>query len=297
MRANPNNLPVLFERAKYYLRHGNVEQAQFDLEKYMKADSSNLEVHKTYADIMMSKLILDRSKYHYEYILERDSNNVAAYIGVGKLYALLDNNAAAIAYLNKALKIDPYQTEPYFMKGMIYRSDYATTARQESWDMALSSFQTAIEQDPNNYSAYVQLGVMHDQMGDSAAVQYYNSAIDIYPQSVEAWYNKGMFYQNRGELEPAFECYRTLNTIDSTWADPYYNQGFIHLLMTEQLDSAVYFFDKAVTLDPTYYQAYNNLGLAYEKKGDLEKARINYTKAIEINPEYKLAKENLNRVQ
>ncbi|MBI3134005.1 MAG: tetratricopeptide repeat protein [Bacteroidetes bacterium] len=297
LESNPSNLKILLERSKYHLRQGNVEDAQFDLENYLKADSSNLDVHKLYADIMMSKLVLEKSMFHYEYIIDHDSLYTGAYIGMGKLYALLDNNAAAIAYLNQALKIDPYQTEPYFMKGMIYRSDFITTGRQESWDMALSSFQTAIEQDPDNYSAYVQLGVMHEQMGDSTAVQYYNAAIDIYPQSIEAWYNKGIFYQNRGELDEAFSCYRELHHIDSTWADPYYNEGYIHLLMTEQIDSAVYFFNKAVELDPQYYQAYNNLGLAYEKKGDLTNARLYYTKAVEINPDYKLAKDNLNRLQ
>jgi len=263
----------------------------------MKKDSSNLEVHKMYGDIMMSKLVLEKSKFHYEYIIKHDSTYTTAYIGMGKLYALLDNYAAAIAYLNKALQLDPYQSEPYFMKGMIYRTDYMGTGRQESWDMALSSFQTAIEQDPDNYSAYVQLGVMHDQMGDSTAVQYYNSAIDIYPESIEAWYNKGIFYQNRGEIDQAFDCYRTLHKLDSTWADPYYNEGYIHLLITEQIDSAIYFFDKATQLDPEYFQAYNNLGLAYEKQGNLEYAKRYYTKAVEINPEFKLAKQNLNRLQ
>lgn len=297
LSMDPSNLKLLFERSKYHLRQGDVDNAQFDLEKYLKSDSSNLDVHKAYADIMMSKLILEKSKYHYEYIIEHDSMNAAAYVGMGKLYALLDNNAAAIAYLNKSLKIDPYQTEPYFMKGMIYRSDHLLTGREESWDLAISSFQTAIEQDPNNYSAYVQLGVMHDQMGDSTAVQYYNSAIDIFPESLEAWYNKGIFYQNRGKIDEAFECYRTLHDIDSTWADPYYNEGYIHLLMTEQLDSAIICFNKAVELDPEYFQAYNNLGLAYEKKGDVAQAKNFYTKAIEINPDFKIAKENLNRLQ
>lgn len=295
--ANPSNLKILLERSKFHVRRGNVEDAQFDLEKYLAADSSNLEVHKLYADIMMSKLVLEKSKFHYEYIIDHDSLNAPAYLGMGKLYALLNNSAAAIAYLNKSLKLDPYQSEVYFMKGMIYRTDFMTLGREESWDLALSSFQTAIEQDPNNYSAYVQLGVMYDQMGDSTAVQYYNSAIDIYPESIEAWYNKGIFYQNRGDIEQAFQCYHRLHEIDSTWADPYYNEGYIHLLITEKLDSAVFFFNKAVELDPQYYQAYNNLGLAYEKQGDFDNARFYYTKAIEINPEFKLAKDNLNRLQ
>lgn len=297
VKMHPTNTKLLFERAKFYVRNGEVDLAQVDLETFFSMDSTDLAVRKLYADIMLAKLILDKGKYHYEYIIAKDSLNTGAYIGMGKLYALLDNPAQSITYLNKALRIDPYLSEPYFMKGMIYRTDYYTTGRIESWDMAISSLQTAIEQDPNNYSAYVQLGVMFDEMGDSSALDYYNSALDIYPESTEAWYNKGIFYQNSGKIEEAFECYRTLHKIDSTWADPYYNEGYIHLLITEDLDSAIFYFSRAVELDPTFFQAYNNLGLAYEKKKEISNARFYYTKAVEINPEFKLAKDNLNRLR
>lgn len=297
VKADPTNFTLLLEKSRFHLRRSEVDAAQTDLEKYLSLDSSNLDVQKLYADILLSKLVLDKSKYHYEYIIERDSTYAPAYLGIGKIYAILENNAAAIAYLNKSLTIDPYQSEPYFMKGMIYRSDFLETGRTSSWDLALSSFQTAIEQDPDNYSAYVQLGVMHDQQGDSTAIQYYNSAIDIYPNSIEAWYNKGMYYQVRGNIDEAFLCYRQLNEIDSSWADPYYNQGYIHLIMTENLDSAIFYFSKATELDPGYFQAYNNIGLAYEKKGDLSNARSYYGKAVEVNPDFQLAKDNLNRLR
>jgi len=297
VESDPTNLVILFERAKFHIRKTEVDLAQVDLETYLKKDSSNFDVHKLYADVMLSKLNLEKGKYHYQYILDRDSLNTGAYIGMGKLHALLDNSAQSLVYLNRALMINPYLSEPYFLKGMLYRSDYYKTGREESWRLAVSSFQTAVEQDPENYSAYVQLGVMYDQIGDSSALEYYNSALDIYPESIEAWYNKGMYYQNRGEVDRSLECYRTLHTIDSTWADPYYNEGYIHLLMTEQFDSAIYYFDRAVHFDPSYFQAYNNLGLAYEKKNDLTNAKFYYTKAVSINPDFQLAKDNLNRVQ
>lgn len=297
IESNPNNLNVLFERAKFHMRREHVDLAQQDLEKYLSKDSTNLNVHLSYADVMMAMLNLEKGKYHYEYVLLRDSLNTSAYIGMGKMHALLDNSAQSLVYLNKALMINPYLSEPYFMKGMIYRSDYYTTGREESWKIAVSSFQTAVEQDPNYYSAFVQLGVMYDEVGDSSALEYYESALTIYPESIEAWYNKGMYYQNRGNIEEALNCYRTLHTIDSTWADPYYNEGYIYLLIEENLDSAVYYFEQATHWDPNFFQAFNNLGLAHEKKKDLTSAKYYYSKAVEINPDFKLAKENLNRLR
>ena len=301
LNADPENPLVLYERAQFYIRRGQVGQAQIDLELALNKDSSILKIHKLYADVRLAKLELEPSKYHYDYILERDSLNTGAYIGLGKIYAALNNSQQAIYYLSEALKINPYLAEPYFTKGLIYRSDYYSREiddprKEESWDRAVSSFQTAVEQDPNYYSAYIEMGVMYDEKGDSLALEYYNSAIDIAPNSLEAWYNKAMYFQNRGEVDNALNCYYTINEIDETWPDPYYNLGYIHLLMTHEYDSSIFYFERATQLDPMYYQAYNNMGLAYEKKGDMNNARKFYQKAVEINPDFQLAKDNLNAI-
>ena len=41
---------------------------------------------------------------------------------------------------------------------------------------------------------------------------------------------------------------------------------------------------KAIAIDPNDAVAYNDRGVAYEKKGDLDSALADYTKAIEIDP-------------
>src|SRR5437763_15846684 len=47
---------------------------------------------------------------------------------------------------------------------------------------------------------------------------------------------------------------------------------------------AIYRWEKAVELDPTYAAAYNDLGIAYEHEGQLEKARKAYEKALTLDP-------------
>lgn len=47
---------------------------------------------------------------------------------------------------------------------------------------------------------------------------------------------------------------------------------------------AIYRWEKAVELDPTYAAAYNDLGIAYEHEGQLDKARKAYEKALELDP-------------
>ena len=55
---------------------------------------------------------------------------------------------------------------------------------------------------------------------------------------------------------------------------------------------AIYRWEKAVDLDPTYAAAFNDLAIAYEHEGQLEKARKAYEKALEIEPENSQIRQN-----
>src|SRR5229473_7809499 len=47
---------------------------------------------------------------------------------------------------------------------------------------------------------------------------------------------------------------------------------------------AIYRWEKAVELDPSYAAAFNDLAIAYEHEGQLDKARKAYEKATELDP-------------
>jgi Flp pilus assembly protein TadD len=47
---------------------------------------------------------------------------------------------------------------------------------------------------------------------------------------------------------------------------------------------AIYRWERATVVDPTYAPAYNNLAVGYEHQGELDKARMAYEKAIELAP-------------
>lgn len=47
---------------------------------------------------------------------------------------------------------------------------------------------------------------------------------------------------------------------------------------------AIYRWERAIELDPTYAPALNNLAVAYEHEGQLDKARKAYERALEIEP-------------
>ena len=55
---------------------------------------------------------------------------------------------------------------------------------------------------------------------------------------------------------------------------------------------AIYRWEKAVELDPTYAAAFNDLAIAYEHEGQLEKARKAYEKALELDPNNSQVRQN-----
>jgi Flp pilus assembly protein TadD len=55
---------------------------------------------------------------------------------------------------------------------------------------------------------------------------------------------------------------------------------------------AIYRWERATEIDPTYAAAHNNLAIAYEHEGDLNKARAAYEKALELEPNNALIKQN-----
>ena len=55
---------------------------------------------------------------------------------------------------------------------------------------------------------------------------------------------------------------------------------------------AIYRWEKAVELDPTYAAAFNDLAIAYEHEGQLDKARKAYDRALELDPNNSQIRQN-----
>ena len=55
---------------------------------------------------------------------------------------------------------------------------------------------------------------------------------------------------------------------------------------------AIYRWERAAQLDPTYAAAFNNLAVAYEHEGQLQKARDAYEKALTLDPDNALVRQN-----
>jgi Flp pilus assembly protein TadD len=55
---------------------------------------------------------------------------------------------------------------------------------------------------------------------------------------------------------------------------------------------AIYQWQRAVEIDPTYAEAYNDLAIGYEQEGNFAKAREAYEKALQLDPDNPQIRQN-----
>ncbi|MBU0711979.1 tetratricopeptide repeat protein, partial [bacterium] len=83
--------------------------------------------------------------------------------------------------------------------------------------------------------------------------------------------------------------------VDQLDATDWFNKGYIAVLL-EKYDEAKSFYLRAIELNPEYTDAYNNLGIVYKEQGNYSDAIECFQKAIAINPNFSEAYLNLGSV-
>ena len=174
-------------------------------------------------------------------------------------------------------------------------------------EAAESSYQTAIEMDVDYYKAYVRLGLIHHSKGSDQALDYYNSALAIYPNSIEAIRNKGIYYHDFENYYEAFRCFKQMAVLDSTNEEAYFNMGNTYVgryrdAMPEYsrdttVQKAMDYFEKSIEINPDYIQALQNLARGYEMKQEFVKARELYNRILVIEPGYEGAIYSLEAIK
>ncbi len=289
LAENPDNMDLLHERARYYMETKEYTKSYTDLMRVLSQDSSKAQYYLTLSDLYFYTNKTGNSKKALEKALELDEKNIDALLKLAELYLYVQKNDRSIEYINKALKIDQYNAKAYFMKGMNYK-DVRDTAK------AISSMQTAVEQDQHYYHAYMQLGILTAAQRNPMAVQFYKNAIRIQPNSTEAWYAIGKFYQDMGDWENAIVTYKALINADAQNKYALYNTGVIYLLQLKQYKLAHEQFTEAIRIDPEYIEAYYSRAVTLQAMGDKANAIADYQSCLRINSKYEPALTGLKEL-
>ncbi|MBV8465711.1 MAG: tetratricopeptide repeat protein [Burkholderiales bacterium] len=131
-------------------------------------------------------------------------------------------------------------------------------------------------------------------LGDmDVALAAFRRALDFQPDNAEGYYWVGMCLKEKQDMTDARSFLRRATLLDPKLAPAWYEQGNVALLV-ERYDEAIRAYQKAVELIPNAHEVQNNLGLAFQAKGDIESAEKAFSAAIALNANYAEAYGNLS---
>lgn len=286
---NPNKPENYIQKARYLLRHGTQDEVFAEIDRAIKIDSLNPSHYNFKSDILYRRKQIGTARIWAEKSLSIDPDNLDANMRMAWIYLIVENYDKVIEHCNIVLRKDVYFADAYFVKGMAYKY-------QGNFKNAVSNFRTASEQNPEHYDAWLQLGDLHALANNELAIAYFNNAIRIDSSRHEGHYNKGFYLQENGKYQEALQVYADLIRHNNSFYNAYYNRGYIYLEYLNEPDSAIYEFSKTVGYNPLNYKAFYNRGLAYEQTGNASEALINFSKALELKPDYDLAAQAKSRV-
>jgi tetratricopeptide (TPR) repeat protein len=284
---DPNNADLYNERAKIYLALKQNEDAVSDAKRAIRIDSTKAEYYLTEADIFFAANETRNSKEALELIVKKFPNNTEGLLKLGELYYLVKQYDNAFAKINDALKINVNLAKAYYLKGSIYK-ETGDTAK------AISSLETAIEQDNKNYGAFLDLGLIYGARRNTIALEYFENAISLNPARTDGLYAKAKLLQDLNKTDEAVAIYNRILKADSLHEFSLYNIGAIELDVKKDVKAALAYFTKAINANPKYAEAYFARGVCYQELKDRNNAFADYSMCLQLKPNYEPAVEALN---
>ena len=283
----PNEPTLYNKRANIYITLKQPQEAINDAKRAIRLDSSNADYYITIVDALFTQNKTRDAKEVLERIEKKFPENTETLLKLSELYFLVRQYQKAIDYVNKALKIDENLAKAYYLKGSIYRESGDTTR-------AISSIETAVEQDNKYEDAYYDLGVMYGARKNPLALDYYNNTLRINPSNQNALYARAKLLQDLGKIEEAILEYKNIVLKNKNCENCYYNLGAIYLEIKKDNILALENFTKAIAINPNYVEAYLARAYTYSKLKDKENAKADYQMCLKLEPNYQAAIMGLN---
>lgn len=209
-----------------------------------------------------------------------------AYTWRGKAYyaSSSGDQKAALMDLQKAISIDPKVEGGYEYLAMIYDS-------QKEYDKALAALNRAIEADPSDRDLHNSRATVLLTLGESErALQDQSEYIRLGPDKPSGYMKRGVLLEKLGRYDLALSDYSRAITLQPASDILVTGQSFkTRASLLSRLGrhkESIADLSKAIGLDDSDDDALRTRGDEYFALGHLEKAIADYTRAIELSPQY-----------
>ena len=168
-----------------------------------------------------------------------------------------------------------------------------TLINKKQFNDAKKIFSEILKNEPNNFSAYNNLGNIYFILGNlDSALQNYDNAIKLKKDFADAYNNKGNVLIKLNKKKDAIESYQKAIQFNKSHFQAYYNLGAA-LKGQKKYELAIENYKKAKKLKPDYFEVYIGLGNLYLEIKNNNLALECFEDAIKIKPNHNFLLGNI----
>lgn len=276
----------LVTRATNYIAEGKEELGIIDFKIAIQKDSLNPLLRHQLADVQMDYLHSRDALSTMQKAADDFPDHRLTLMKLSEFQLILEKHYEAKQTLLKVLEKHPQYDEAFFMLGMV-------AVDQKNVKVALTAFQKATELNGDNLDAWLMLGTIYSELDKEIALQCFDNAIAIDPQSWESMHSKAFYLQNHERISEAKAIYRNIISQNPQYEDAVFNLGIL-LLEQDSSQKALEHFRMTTKVNPQHAMAYYYEGLTWEKLNQSKNAIQAYEQALRLIPGFKRAKTALD---
>jgi tetratricopeptide (TPR) repeat protein len=248
-------------------------------------DSTSYEEDNIVIDTNESEQILEFREING--LLKTEIDNPTLYLKRAKLFMKYNDLSSAVADLNRAIKIDSTAPEYYLLKAELLKNQDKLKESKEALDKCMRV-------DNENILARMELGWLAlISKNHKQALDYADAVLkrDVY--NAEAYFLKGMIFQDKGDTTLAISSFITATEREKDYYDAYMHLGLLHINQPNVL--AKEYLKNALRIKPNSLEALYAYAMYSQEHEDYNEAIETYFNILEID-EYREPYFNLGYI-
>ena len=195
---------------------------------------------------------------------------------LGKVWAGQGDFDKAEKLFRKAYELKPESSFPDYYLGELY-------AEQNRFEEAAVFFRRALSKDRvDKLKVCNALGSVYRKAKDYPnAIIFSLIALELDPDNLEAMVNLGISYESSGRHQEALRIFAGAAAKGFKSVDLYNNWG-VSAFSLKMVDNSILYFQEAIKIDPEHPESHYNLGIAYGNKGLFSEARKEMARAMNL---------------
>lgn len=221
--------------------------------------------------------------------LKENLQSAPDYILLGQFYLNQERVGEAVAALEKAASLSPYDDSIFSTLGQCYLIE-------KNWSKASQAFEQAIELNPKNAALHFDLGHSYrERKMLAAAKKSLQKALELEPTFLAAKYNLALVHEGLEEDKRAEKIYRAILKERRNFAPAHLNLGKL-LAQKNKIAEAQSHFQKSLANKETLADGHYNLALLLQDQGKYEQAVESYQQVLRFEPDHAQSHNNLGVV-